>query len=153
MTQTSPVCRELSASLNAQSRGLKLLMIYNMHRIPSVHHVTLSFSLLQPSAPKVDHTDLHCSSSTSLHSNDTSHPSLSSSNRVSSPHSFSPPVVYRKHPIWDFGDPRFMFYVYGFDLSDRICLVSIVMFFVAASYLGCVFSTILDGPPYIPFCL
>ena len=38
-----------------------------------------------------------------------------------------PPVGYRKHPIRDYGVPRFMFYVYGFELSDRICLVSIVM--------------------------
>ncbi len=38
-----------------------------------------------------------------------------------------PPVTYRKKPIRDFGDPRFMFCVYGFDLSDRIWLVSIVL--------------------------
>jgi len=55
-----------------------------------------------------------------------------------------PPVVYRKHPIRDFDTPRFMFYV---------CLVSIVMTFVVAYLLGCVFSTILAGPPYITFCL
>ena len=50
----------------------------------------LSFSLLQTSDPKVVHTDLHCSSSTALHSNDASHPSLSSSNRVSRSRAFTP---------------------------------------------------------------
>ena len=46
-----------------------------------------------------------------------------------------------------------MFYVYSFDLSDRIWLVSIVMVLVVACLLGCVFLTILSGPPYIPFLL
>jgi hypothetical protein len=38
-----------------------------------------------------------------------------------------PPDAYRKHPIRDFGAPRFMFYVYGFDLFDRVWLVFIVL--------------------------
>jgi hypothetical protein len=38
-----------------------------------------------------------------------------------------PSTVYRKHDIRDFDTPRFMFYVYGFDLLDRICLVFIVL--------------------------
>ena len=37
--------------------------------------------------------------------------------------------------------------------SDRIWFVSIVMDLVVVSLLGCVFSRILDGPPYIPFCM
>jgi hypothetical protein len=56
-----------------------------------------------------------------------------------------PPVAYREHPILDFGAPRFMFYVYGFDLSDRIWLVSLVMTLVVVCLFGCVFSTILAG--------
>jgi hypothetical protein len=46
-----------------------------------------------------------------------------------------------------------MLYVYGFVLSDRIWLASLVMVLVVACSLGCVFLTILTGPPYIPFCL
>jgi hypothetical protein len=47
-----------------------------------------------------------------------------------------------------------MFYVYGFDLSDRIWQVLVVMTSVVAYLFGCVFSTILGGPPYIiPFLL
>ena len=42
-----------------------------------------------------------------------------------------------------------MFYVYGFDLSDRIWLVSIVMVLVVAWLFGCVFTTILTVTPYI----
>jgi hypothetical protein len=63
------------------------------------------------------------------------------------------PAAYRKHPIRDFGAPRFILYVYGFDLSGRIWLVSIVMVLVVASLVGCVFSKILAGSPYITFCL
>ena len=63
------------------------------------------------------------------------------------------PAAYRKHLIRDSGAPRFMLHVYGFDLSDRIWLVSIVMALVVACLLGCVFSTILAGPPYIPLCM
>ncbi len=64
-----------------------------------------------------------------------------------------PPASYRKHPDRHFGTPTFMFYVYGFDLSDKIWFVSIVMALVVTCLLGCVFSTILTGPPYIPCCL
>ncbi len=53
-----------------------------------------------------------------------------------------PPAAYRKHPIGDFGAPRFMFYVYGFDLSDRIWLVAIVMALVVPCLLGCFFYII-----------
>ncbi len=138
MTQTSPVCRYATSSRSYQLlsiHSLKLLMIHFMHRIPRVDHVIHShdnspFFNREPSVPNVAYTNLHCSSqSTSLHSNDTSHPSLSSSNRVSRPRAFTPQTHterYRKHPIRDFDAPRYMFYVYGFDLSDRIWLVSIV---------------------------
>ncbi len=63
----------------------------------------LQFSLLQPSAPNVTYTNLHCSSSTTLHSNDTSHPSLSSSNRVSRLRAFTPQPHTEKNlsEIWD----------------------------------------------------
>jgi hypothetical protein len=72
-------------------RSLKLLMIDYMHCIPSVHRVIRSIILPSPpSDPKVVHTDIHCSSSTDLHSNDTSHPSLSSSNCVSRTRAFTP---------------------------------------------------------------
>jgi hypothetical protein len=46
-----------------------------------------------------------------------------------------------------------MFYVYGFDLSDRIGIVCIVMVLVVDFLFGCVSSTIIVGPLYIPFCL
>ena len=64
-----------------------------------------------------------------------------------------PTTSYRKRLIKDSDTPRLMFYVYGFDVSDRICLVSIVMTLVVDCLLGCVYPTILTGPPYIPFCL
>ena len=37
------------------------------------------------------------------------------------------PTTYRKHPISHFDDPRFKFYVYDFDLSDRMWFVSLVL--------------------------
>jgi hypothetical protein len=46
-----------------------------------------------------------------------------------------------------------MFQDYGFDMSDRIRLVSIGMALVVTCLFGCVFSTILAVPPYIPFCM
>jgi hypothetical protein len=36
------------------------------------------------------------------------------------------PDTYSKHPVRDFGSPKFMIYVYGFELSGRIWLVCIV---------------------------
>ena len=51
-------------------------------------------------------------------------------------------ISYNKHTLF-----------YGFDLWDRMCLVSIVMVLVVPSLFGCVFSTILVVPPYISFCM
>ncbi len=72
---------------------------------------------------------------------------------VSQDHTHLPPDTYRRHPIRDFDTPRFILCVYGFELSDRIWLVSIVMTLVVDCLLRCAFSTIFTGPPYIPFCL
>jgi hypothetical protein len=41
------------------------------------------------------------------------------------------------------GDPRLVFYVYGFDLSDRIWLVSVVMVLVVVSFLTYLFVCIV----------
>jgi hypothetical protein len=46
-----------------------------------------------------------------------------------------------------------MFYVYGFDLSHRLWLVSIVKSSIVVCLFGCVFSTILVVSPYMPFCV
>jgi hypothetical protein len=62
-----------------------------------------------------------------------------------------PSVVFRKHLIRDSGDLRFMFNVYGFDLLERIWIVSIVMTLVVVCLFGCICSTILVFPPYISF--
>ncbi len=52
-----------------------------------------------------------------------------------------PPVAYRKHLIRDSTSPRFIRYVYGFDLlSDRICLVSIANGFGISSIIRVCFS-------------
>ncbi len=121
--------------------SLKLLMIHFMHRIPRVHHVIRSIIL--PSSTKRSKCYLHESSRLPFFLK----PCLQTSR-------IYPPVAYRKLPIRDFDAPRFMFYVvYGFDLSDRIWLVCIVMILVVASLFGCVFSTIIACPSYIPFCL
>ena len=60
---------------------------------------------------------------------------------VSQVNSYLPPR-HSKHLIRDSGDPWFMFYVYGFDLLDKIWLVSIVVDLVVACLLGCVVSTL-----------
>jgi hypothetical protein len=54
-----------------------------------------------------------------------------------------PPVSYRRHLLRNSGAPWFMFYAYGFDLSDRIWFVSLVMTLIVT----CVFTTILVVTP------
>jgi hypothetical protein len=88
---------------------------------------------------------------------DTSHPSLSSSNRVSRTRAFTP-QTHTENTLSGILTVRGSCSTtstesYGFDLSDRIWGVSIVMTLVVDCLLGCVYPTILTGPPYIPFCL
>ncbi len=63
----------------------------------------ISFSL-HSSDPKVYHTDLHFSSATTLHSNDTFHSSLSSTSpqTVSKDHTHLPPSLIQKTPYQGF---------------------------------------------------
>jgi hypothetical protein len=56
--------------------------------------------------------------------------------------SLLPPHEYRC-VVRDSHGPWFMFYVYGFDLSDRIGLGYIVMSLIVDSLFGCVFTVIL----------
>jgi hypothetical protein len=145
MTQTPPDCRCATSSRSYQFLSihrLKLLMIHFMHRIPRFEHHVIR-SIILPSSVKHSKCYLHDSSLLPFFLK----PCLKISRNY-------PPATYRKLPIRDFDTPRFMFYVvYGFDLSDRIWLVCIVMVLVVVSLFGCVFSTILTGPSYIPFCL
>ena len=97
MTQTSPVYRCESSSRSYQLRSmnsLKLLMIYYMHWIPSVHRVI--HSIILPSSARYSKGCPHGPplllfnrSTFQREHNDTSHPSLSSSNRVSRPRAFA----------------------------------------------------------------
>ena len=51
----------------------------------------------------------------------------------------NPPAAYRKHLLSDSGAPWFMFYSYGFDLSDRIWFVSVVMVLMVVDWFWGVF--------------
>jgi hypothetical protein len=130
MTQKSPFCRCAASSRSYQLlsiRSLKLLMIHFMHRIPRVHHVIRSIIL--PSSAKRSKCYLH-ESSLLLFNRSTFQRRVTSIPVVLKPclkaTRIYPPAAYRKNPIRDFGAPKFMFCVYGFDLSFRIWLVSIV---------------------------
>ena len=46
-----------------------------------------------------------------------------------------------------------MCYVYGFDLLEKLCVVSMVVVLVVPCLFGCVVSTIHTVPHYIPFCM
>ena len=46
-----------------------------------------------------------------------------------------------------------MCYVYGFDLLESLCLVSMVVALVVPCLFGCVVSTIHTVQHYIPFCM
>jgi hypothetical protein len=139
----SPVCRWAVSTRNYQFlsiNSLKVLMIHFIHRIPRVYHVI--HSIILPSSVNRSKCYLHESSFPFF---------LKPCVKISR---IYPPDGYRNHHIRDFGDPRFMFYVvYGFDLSDRIWHVCIVMTLVVSSLFGWVFSTIITDPSYIPFCL
>jgi hypothetical protein len=55
--------------------------------------------------------------------------------------------------VRDSHSPWFMFYTYGFDLSDSTWLVYIVMTLIVCGLFGCVFTPILVVTLCIPFCV
>jgi hypothetical protein len=124
MIQTSPVCRCAASRRNYQLlsiHSLKFQMIHFIHRIPRVHHVIRSIIL--PSSVKRSKCYLH-ESSLLLFNHSTFQRHVTSIPFFLKPclktTGIYPPVAYRKKSIRDFDAPRFMFCVYGFDLSDRI---------------------------------
>jgi hypothetical protein len=75
-----------------------------------------------------------------------SHPSSSTSTLVSRQHACTP-QSHTENTSRDSDDPWFMIYDYGFDLSDRIRIVSTVMVLIVVYLFGCVFETILVVTP------